>query len=168
MEKISISDIIERASVASSTLFEQKKIAYVKDIEDDLPEITGDRDRLIQVLINLLSNAVKFTERGSVICRAKKTEGEIRVSVVDTGIGVSDADRERVFEKFRQAGDTLTGKPTGTGLGLSICKQIIEYHNGEIWVESKPGEGSNFTFTLPLPGKDGLKATEVYNHTITA
>jgi len=168
MEKIRISDIIERASVASSTLFEQKKIAYVKDIEDDLPEITGDRDRLIQVLINLLSNAVKFTERGSVICRAKKTEGEIRVSVVDTGIGVSDADRERVFEKFRQAGDTLTGKPTGTGLGLSICKQIIEYHNGEIWVESKPGEGSNFTFTLPLPGKEGLKATEVYNHTTTA
>ena len=75
------------------------------------------------------------------------------VSVTDTGIGISEADKEHVFEKFRQAGDTLTDKPTGTGLGLSICRQIIEYHGGKIWVESEIGKGSTFYFTLPVYAK---------------
>ena len=77
------------------------------------------------------------------------------VSVIDTGIGISDADKEHVFEKFRQAGDTLTDKPMGTGLGLSICKQIIEYHGGRIWVESELGKGSSFFFTLPVNTTSG-------------
>jgi signal transduction histidine kinase len=79
----------------------------------------------------------------------------VTVSVIDTGIGISDVDKEHVFEKFRQAGDTLTDKPTGTGLGLSICKQIIEYHGGRIWVESELGKGSSFFFTLPVNAKSG-------------
>jgi PAS domain S-box-containing protein len=150
MEQILLSEIIDRARGATASLFEQKRIDFIRDIEDGLPEVTGDRDRLIQVVINLLSNAVKFTEKGSVTCRARKTDGEILVSIIDTGIGIAEADREKVFEKFRQAGDTLTDKPTGTGLGLSICKQIVEYHGGKIWVESALGRGSAFSFTLPL------------------
>ena len=155
MENIQPADVIERAIGATSSLFEQKKLAFVRDIDNDLPEVVGDKDRFIQVVINLLSNAVKFTETGSVACRVKRTGNEVTVSVIDTGIGISDADKEHVFEKFRQAGDTLTDKPTGTGLGLSICKQIIEYHGGRIWVESELGKGSSFFFTLSINAKSG-------------
>ena len=149
MEKFRLSEIIERAIEASSSLFEQKRLPFIKDIEDGLPEIIGDKDRLMQVVINLFSNAVKFTEKGFVTCRVGKAISEIVVSVIDTGIGIGEADKERVFEKFRQAGDTLTDKPTGTGLGLSICKQIIEYHGGRIWAEGELGKGSVFSFTVP-------------------
>jgi hypothetical protein len=164
MEKFRLSDIIERGIGASSALFEQKRLPLVTDIEDGLPEVMGDRDRLIQVVINLLSNAVKFTERGSVTCRVRKTGSEIIVSVIDTGMGIAEVDRERVFEKFRQAGDTLTDKPTGTGLGLSICKQIVEYHGGRIWVESEPGKGSTFSFTIPPISKEETKVGVVHDH----
>jgi signal transduction histidine kinase len=70
--------------------------------------------------------------------------------VVDTGLGIAPEDQSQVFEKFKQVGDTLTDKPQGTGLGLSICKEIIEYHGGRIWVESELGQGSAFSFTLPV------------------
>ncbi|MBD3307461.1 response regulator [candidate division KSB3 bacterium] len=150
MEKLSIVEIIDRATVATSALFAQKQLAQIKDIEDDLPEITGDRDRLIQVVINLISNAVKFTDDGSVTCKAYRTDNEIVVNVIDTGSGIAEADQPKVFEKFKQVGDTLTDKPKGTGLGLPICKQIIEHHGGKIWVESTLGEGSTFIFTLPI------------------
>jgi PAS domain S-box-containing protein len=164
MEKIRMSDIIDRAIDATSALFEQKKLPLIKDIEDGLPKVIADKDRLMQVVINLLSNAVKFTERGSVTCSVKKTGREIVVGVIDTGIGIAETDKERVFEKFRQAGDTLTNKPTGTGLGLSICKQIVEYHGGRIWVESEPSRGSNFSFNIPFSLKEQIDANTMYNH----
>jgi CheY-like chemotaxis protein len=110
----------------------------------------GDRDRLIQVLINLISNAIKFTDEGSITCRTHLQNGHVLVSVIDTGIGINASDQPKVFEKFKQVGDTLTDKPKGTGLGLPICKQIIEHHGGVIWVDSEPGKGSTFSFTLPL------------------
>jgi PAS domain S-box-containing protein len=163
MEKFRLSDIIERAIGASSSLFEQKSLHFIKDIEDGLPEVIGDKDRLIQVVINLLSNAVKFTEKGFVTCRVKKAVGEIIVSIIDTGIGIAEADREKVFDKFKQAGDTLTDKPTGTGLGLSICKQIIEYHGGRIWAESELGKGSTFSFAIPLGQKNENDFNRIYN-----
>jgi hypothetical protein len=79
-------------------------------------------------------------------------------------MGIAEVDREKVFEKFRQAGDTLTDKPTGTGLGLSICKQIVEYHGGRIWVESEPGKGSTFSFTIPPISKEETKVGMVHDH----
>jgi len=150
MENIRVSDIIERAMIATSALFEQKKLEFIRVAEEDLPAVVGDRDRLLQVVINLLSNAVKFTEKGFVTCRVKRAGQKIVVSIIDTGIGIADADREKVFERFKQSGDTLTDKPAGTGLGLPICMQIIEHHGGRIWVESQVGKGRNFSFTLPL------------------
>jgi signal transduction histidine kinase len=81
----------------------------------------------------------------------RKLNNEIMISVIDTGIGIAESDQKRIFEKFKQVEDILTDKPRGTGLGLSICKQIVKYHGGRIWVESKPGKGSNFSFTLPVP-----------------
>jgi DNA-binding response OmpR family regulator len=115
--------------------------------------MNGDQDRLIQVVINLISNAVKFTDSGSIACVAHLQGDELVVSVKDSGIGIAAADQGKVFEKFKQVGDTLTDKPKGTGLGLPICKEIVEYHGGRIWVESAPGKGSTFLFTLPVTAK---------------
>jgi signal transduction histidine kinase/DNA-binding response OmpR family regulator len=153
MSTVFVPDVIERATAATASLFEAKKLKLVRAIEPDLPSITGDQDRLIQVVINLISNAVKFTDAGSVMCGARMAAGELVVSVKDSGIGIAPADQPKVFEKFKQVGDTLTDKPKGTGLGLPICKEIVEYHGGRIWVESAPGAGSTFSFTLPLAGK---------------
>lgn len=147
---ISVDQIIEQATAATSALFEAKQLELIKDIEEKLPEIVGDRDRLVQVVINLVSNAVKFTEKGSVTCRVRRIDNAIAISVIDTGIGVAETDQSQVFEQFKQIGDTLTDKPKGTGLGLPICKQIVEHHGGTIWVESELGKGSNFSFTLPI------------------
>ncbi|MCI0397554.1 MAG: PAS domain S-box protein [Chloroflexi bacterium] len=152
MESLAVAEVIERATAATAGLFLQKRLPLIKDIPTDLPLIVGDRDRLIQVLINLISNAVKFTERGSVTCRARQANGEVVVSVSDTGIGIAAADLPKVFEKFKQVGDTLTDKPRGTGLGLAICKEIVEHHLGHIWVESDLGLGSTFAFSLPVEG----------------
>jgi DNA-binding response OmpR family regulator/two-component sensor histidine kinase len=152
MESLAISDVIERAVAATSSLLETKKLTLVRNIEPGLPQITGDSDRLIQVVINLISNAVKFTDAGSITCSASGRDGELVVSVADSGIGIAPADQPKVFEKFKQVGDTLTDKPKGTGLGLPICKEIVEYHGGKIWVESEPGKGSTFSFTLPVKG----------------
>jgi signal transduction histidine kinase len=149
-QPISVAQIIEQATAATLALFEEKRLELIKDIEGQLPEIVGDRDRLIQVVINLISNAVKFTEKGSVTCRVTRTDNAIAVTVIDTGIGIAEADQPLVFERFKQIGDTLTDKPKGTGLGLPICKQIVEHHGGILWVESELGKGSNFSFTLPI------------------
>jgi signal transduction histidine kinase/DNA-binding response OmpR family regulator len=153
MGSVSVADVIERATAATASLFEAKKLQVVRNIDPDLPSITGDQDRLIQVVINLISNAVKFTDSGSIVCAARMGNGELVVSVKDSGIGIAPADQPKVFEKFKQVGDTLTDKPKGTGLGLPICKEIVEYHGGRIWVESAPGQGSTFLFTLPIAAR---------------
>ena len=149
-ERVRVSELVDRAAVATSVLFVQKGLPLLREIPDDLPEIVGDRDRLVQVLINLFSNAIKFTDAGSVTCQARRAGGAIEVSVRDTGVGISEADQRKLFERFRQVGDTLTEKPKGTGLGLPICKEIVEHYGGHIWVESEPGRGSTFSFTLPI------------------
>jgi len=149
MTSVSMGDVIDRATSATASLFETKKLQLLRSIDPDLPAVTGDRDRLIQVVINLISNAVKFTDAGSISCLARRDGEELVISVIDSGIGIAAADQPKVFEKFKQVGDTLTDKPKGTGLGLPICKEIIEYHGGHIWVESEPGKGSTFSFTLP-------------------
>ncbi|KYC36155.1 hybrid sensor histidine kinase/response regulator [Scytonema hofmannii PCC 7110] len=150
MEPLYIGDVIERAIAATSSLFEMKGLELRKVIDPDLPLMIGDSDRLIQVMINLISNAVKFTERGHITCQAKIARGTMLLSITDTGIGIATDDKPKVFERFKQVGNTLTDKPKGTGLGLPICKQIVEHHGGRIWVESEQGLGSTFFFTLPL------------------
>jgi signal transduction histidine kinase len=150
MRPLVISEVVERAIATTSTLYEDKELPLVRDLQADLPQVVGDQDRLIEVVINLLSNAVKFTDEGSVTCRARQADGEIIVSVIDTGVGIAEADQPRLFKQFTQVGDTLTGKPKGTGLGLAISKEIVEHHGGRIWVESELGKGSAFSFTLPI------------------
>jgi PAS domain S-box-containing protein len=150
MQPLVVDEIIARAVAATTSLSGQKGLAVHTEIENALPTVVGDPDRLIQVVINLLSNAIKFTDQGAITCRARRVDGAIEVGVTDTGTGIAPEDQGKVFEEFVQVGDTLTGKPTGTGLGLPICKQIIEHHGGRIWVESALGRGSTFAFTLPI------------------
>jgi len=150
MESLAIVEIIDRAIAAVSSLLTENDLEFVRDIEDNLPEVVGDRDRLMQVVINLLSNAIKFTREGTISCRARSRNNAIEIAIIDTGMGIAAEDLDKVFEQFKQVGDTLTDKPKGTGLGLPICKQIVEHHGGQIWVESELGKGSTFAFALPL------------------
>lgn len=153
-ENFAVKDAIDRAIAATVSLLEQKGLNMITDIENNIPEILGDKDRFIQVIINLISNAVKFMNSGDIIIRAKVESGAILVSVKDQGIGISKENADKVFEKFKQVGDTLTDKPQGTGLGLPICKQIIGHYGGKIWVDSEEGKGSTFCFTVPYSSKE--------------
>lgn len=150
MEKVSIEALIERAKAVTSSLFTEKNLGLTSEVQAGLPSVIADHDRMLQVLINLLSNAVKFTKQGTVKIKAKQEPTQLVVSITDSGIGIAPEDQVKVFEKFKQAGDTLTDKPKGTGLGLPICKEIVEHHGGQLWLESELGKGSTFYFSLPL------------------
>ena len=149
MRETDIVQLINRAVAATQFLFEEKRLFCDVRLDDDLPALAIDQDRITQVLVNLLSNAIKFTPDGGVTVRGRLFGDGVEISVADTGIGMAARDQEHIFERFRQVGDTLTEKPKGTGLGLAICKQIVGSHGGRIWVESEPGAGSTFYFSLP-------------------
>ena len=126
-------------------------IALRVEVDPQLAEIVGDERKIKQVVLNLLSNAVKFTpERGRISLKAGRTDGMVQIAVSDTGIGIAPEDQAAIFEEFRQVGSDETRKQEGTGLGLTLAKRFVELHGGRIWVESEPGRGSTFTFTLPL------------------
>ncbi|WP_300158199.1 ATP-binding protein [Solidesulfovibrio sp.] len=152
MAPLSLADAAGHAVRAVQGLARDKGLTLACELPPSLPRIVGDRDRLVQVFVNLVGNAVKFTASGGVRIEARVEGPEIVVAVRDTGCGIAPDDLERIFEKFKQAGDTLTEKPKGTGLGLPICRQIVERHGGRIWAENAPGRGSVFYFTLPIPG----------------
>lgn len=154
MAPLSLAEVAGHAVRTVAPLVARKGLALEVRVPPSLPGLLGDRDRLVQVFVNLLGNALKFTDHGGIALEAVEEDGQLRVTVRDTGSGIAEADLERIFEKFKQAGNTLTEKPKGTGLGLPICRQIVEHHGGRIWAESHPGEGSAFIFTLPLcPGQ---------------
>jgi signal transduction histidine kinase len=126
-------------------------IALGLEIEEGLDEVEADERKVKQVVFNLLSNAVKFTpDGGRVALSARSADGEVRVAVSDTGVGIGADDLPYVFEEFRQVGQA-TAKAEGTGLGLPLAKRFVELHGGRMWIESQPGVGSTFTFTLPQP-----------------
>lgn len=130
---------------------ERKKISLSTEIPQSLPSIFVDRDKLEEVFINLIDNAIKFTPPGGKISiQALEEESRLKFSVIDNGVGIPEEDIKNIFEKFRQLGN----ERGGTGLGLPISKDIIEAHGGKIWVESKIGEGSKFTFILPKESKN--------------
>lgn len=153
---VDLREVIEESVAATSGLFEERNTRLAIDLPDEAPPVIADRDRVVQVLFNLLSNAAKFCDRADALITVRLRVGdrEARVDVADNGPGISPAQQAAIFEKFRQGGDTLTAKPQGTGLGLPISRQIIGHLGGRLWVESVPGAGATFSFTLPL-GEDG-------------
>jgi signal transduction histidine kinase len=152
--KVSLEEIIKTSVSGIKSLADNKSLAISTSMTRPLPLIYGDRDRLIQVITNILSNAIKFTPQGGKIHisarHGEKPKPQILVAVSDTGIGIPVGDLNLIFDKFRRSGDVLTNNTEGSGLGLTISRQIIEYHGGIIWAESTQGQGSIFTFTLPL------------------
>lgn len=157
MERLAPREVVEQALEATRGLLDAKPEVAVRTEFDGVPDVIGDRDRLVQVVINLISNAVKFTPAGDVTLSLRRVDGEVRVSVRDTGVGIAPQDHAAVFEQFQQVGDTLTEKPQGTGLGLPICKQIVEHHGGRLWLESAIGAGATFTFSLPALAADDAR-----------
>jgi signal transduction histidine kinase len=146
----SVQDIAQTVRSTLEPLAADKKLAFKVEMPSELPPGRGDGRRLTQVLINLVGNAIKFTDTGEVAIKAETNNGSFHVSVRDTGPGISAADQARLFQEFQQADNAITRKKGGTGLGLAISKRIVEMHGGKIWVESQPGQGSTFAFTLPV------------------
>ncbi|MBI3107368.1 MAG: GAF domain-containing protein [Candidatus Rokubacteria bacterium] len=143
-------EVVHAVVSAVESLAAGKKLALRAIVPADLPPGRGDERRLTQVLLNLAGNAIKFTDTGEVSIEARAVGGALLVSVSDTGPGISEADQQKIFEEFQQADSSSTRKKGGSGLGLSISRRIVELHGGRLWVESAPGEGSTFHFTVPL------------------
>ena len=148
--------MVREATASLGQLFREKGVMLTEALPENGPIVLVDRDRLMQVMINLLSNAVKFVQgqTGEVCVRVAIAGRLARVEVQDNGPGLTQEECSVIFEKFRQGGNTLTDKPKGTGLGLPISRQIVEYFGGNLWVESQPGAGANFIFTVPLPAPE--------------
>jgi Na+/proline symporter/nitrogen-specific signal transduction histidine kinase len=147
--------VIEQALAATKGLVRKHgKVKLETAVEDDLPIVRVDSDRLMQVIVNLISNAVKFSdkEKGWVRLEARREDSALRVEVRDNGIGIDKKDHGKIFERFQQAGNTLTEKPAGTGLGLPISREILRHFGGEIRVESEIGKGATFSFRIPAAG----------------
>jgi signal transduction histidine kinase len=146
----SLEDVVHGVVSAVEPLAAEKRLAFTTDMPARLPTGHGDERRITQVLLNLVGNAIKFTDAGGIVVRASASNGSFTVAVSDTGPGIGAADQAKIFGEFQQADSSSTRKKGGTGLGLSIAKRIIEMHEGRIWVESSPGRGSTFFFTLPV------------------
>ena len=146
----SLEDIAQTVRSTLEPLAADKKLAFKVEVSPKLPAGHGDGRRLTQVLINLVGNAIKFTDAGEVVIKATATGGSFHMSVRDTGPGISAADQAKLFQEFQQADNAITRKKGGTGLGLAISKRIVEMHGGKICVESQVGQGSTFSFTVPL------------------
>ena len=130
---------------------QRHNIALGLDVGQGLTQMVADERKVKQIVLNLLSNAVKFTpDGGRIDVSARREDGNAVIAVHDTGIGIAAEDQAAVFEEFRQVGRDYTRKQEGTGLGLALTKKFVELHGGRIWVESAPGKGSTFTFTIPM------------------
>jgi signal transduction histidine kinase len=127
-------------------------VEFQLELAPSLPTVLCDPIRVQQVVTNLIANAIKYTQQGSVTLSARiddEDKNSVLIGIRDTGIGIAEDDLERVFNRFEQVSET--GKRlNGLGLGLAICKELIDHHNGRIWVESTLGQGSDFKFTLPV------------------
>lgn len=151
-EDVNIEEIINDSLETIEHLAKEKGIKIIRVIDKKLPIFHGDKDRIMQVMINLLSNALKFTEpnNGQIKITAYVEDNHLQVNVIDDGTGISQEYQKLIFDKFYQAHDQTIKKPKGSGLGLAISKRIIELHKGRIWVESELGQGSKFSFRIPI------------------
>jgi signal transduction histidine kinase/GAF domain-containing protein len=159
LETVEIAAVIRQTLFKLGSLAQNKEIALKMRVGDDVPALMADRRWLGHVVTNLVSNAIKFTPQGGQVwVLAKRRASEMVVQVIDSGIGIPPEAQEKLFSKFYQVDGSVTRKEKGTGLGLYIAKQIVEAHGGKIWVKSRKGKGSAFSFSLPLtrPPVEGL------------
>ena len=151
LEPTSALDVLEGVIDSLRGSIEDKEQELTCEVSDNLPLVMADRDRLIQVLTNLLANANQYTPNGGQIRIKMVQQGPVlQISVADTGIGISEEDQEKIFNRFFRADHPLVRNSEGTGLGLPIVRSLVEMHGGELWLHSTLGEGSEFSFTLPV------------------
>ncbi|MBM3155107.1 MAG: cell wall metabolism sensor histidine kinase WalK [Chloroflexi bacterium] len=149
-EPVQLEKVIRTAVESVGSLIAQKDMSIKEELPAAFPEIEGDQGRLLQVMVNLLSNAIKFSPEGSKITvKAENTGDELLVHVTDQGVGIPEEAQSRLFQRFYQVDSSTTRNVGGSGLGLYISKQIVEAHGGRIWVKSKEGSGSTFSFSIP-------------------
>ena len=146
----SMKSVVQTVFTAVEPLAVEKRLGFTIDVAPNLPQGHGDERRLTQVLLNLVGNAIKFTDTGEVAITASAADGAFHVAVRDTGPGIPAGDQAKLFQEFVQADTTVAQQKGGTGLGLAISKRIIEMHGGKIWIESVLGQGSTFSFTVPV------------------
>lgn len=157
-ETFRVANVLDEIERVSGPRASAKKLTLKFRVDKRLTTITADKMRFKQVLYNLISNAIKFTpEGGTVTLSAEKAGNILRVSVADTGIGISKKDQEYLFQPFKQLDYFLNRRYEGTGLGLALVKRFVEMHGGKVRVESEPGKGSVFTFELPADGVVSLQ-----------
>jgi signal transduction histidine kinase/HAMP domain-containing protein len=150
LNEYSMEELIQTVFASVEALAAEKNLDLKVEVSKDLTVGKADEQRIAQVILNLVANAIKFTDEGEVKIEATVSDGRFLVSVSDTGPGLAEVDQQKIFDEFQQADGSSTRKKGGTGLGLSISKKIIAMHGGRIWVESAPGKGSTFRFTLPI------------------
>jgi signal transduction histidine kinase len=151
IERIEVEPIIADCVRSAGSLTRGRRLALRQEVAVGLPPVHADRTKFRQVLLNLLSNAVKFTPEGEVVVRADVRDNQLVVSVQDTGVGIREEDQPKLFQAFQQLNGGRVHLPLGgTGLGLAISKTFVELHGGKIWMQSRPGRGSTFSFSLPL------------------
>ncbi|MCC7576550.1 MAG: PAS domain S-box protein, partial [Methanomethylovorans sp.] len=149
--KFDLCDAIQDTCAMMQALAKRKAIELIVDLDAHINEINADIIKLKEIIYNLVDNSIKFTPYGgNVVVAASLNGNHVQISVSDNGIGISEKDIERIFDPFYQVDSSTTRRYGGTGLGLSLIYQFIKMHGGDIWVESEPGKGSTFTFTLPV------------------
>jgi signal transduction histidine kinase len=150
LEPVDFKSLLQGTGLQVSPILQGKGQKLKMDLPPSLPLIRGDGQRLEQVVMNLLNNATKFSPEGrDIILRAKSQDTEILVEVIDNGIGIAKEEQGRLFKPYSRLNSDRQSHP-GLGLGLALAKQVVELHGGKIWVESEPGKGSNFSFSIPL------------------
>ena len=155
MQKNDMNEVVKEIEEAMVHLANEKGVSLITELDDNMPRIKFDRDRITQVLMNIVNNAVKFTKQGDIIITTAKDDNIVHVCVQDTGPGVKEEDLPKLFREFEQISTGKDRKTGGTGLGLAISRQIIKEHNGEIWAESEYGKGATFHFVLPVEQCNG-------------
>jgi signal transduction histidine kinase len=157
--RFSVREVLEQVSALNESLLKKKRLSLTVDVDDELPPIDGDREKIAHVVGNLLGNAIDFTPAGGRVwlraARAATAEcPSLLVEVGDTGVGIAEEHHDLIFREFAQVDSTPSRPHHGTGLGLTIARKLVELHGGRIWVESHLGTGSRFFFTVPLRQAD--------------
>jgi len=158
LQEVDLPSVVDQVIASMRQIAEAKALKLSCDLSSEVSKVKADPIRVREILTNLVSNAIKFTSTGSVAIRGLPVGAMAEISVLDTGIGIEPAAHQRIFEEFQQASDKISRNYGGTGLGLSIARKLVELQGGQMGLESEPGKGSRFWFTLPLD-KDGAPAS---------
>ena len=149
---VDIGALVKNAAKIIEQEFMSRNLSLTVNLAQYLPKLYVDRNRILQILLNLLSNAYKYTNQGGATVEVTQSDEWVNISVIDTGIGIKEADKARMFDRFFRASDRFVQKAGGTGLGLNISKGLTELHGGKLNFDSEYGVGTTFTVSLPKNG----------------